>query len=79
MEGTSEELQEDQAVMTRDAPESSEEARHSRMQLANAPTLAAKAARAAPLGQEDRGQEFPNSPDFSGSDGLQFSGWIAQH
>jgi len=48
------------------------------MQLANALTLAARAAPAAPQAPEDRGQKFPDSPDFSGSDRTQLRGWIAQ-
>ena len=49
-----------------------------RTQLANALTLAAGAAPAAPQAPEDRGQKFPDSPDFSGPDRTQMRGWIAQ-
>jgi len=40
--------------------------------------LAARAAPAAPQAPEDRGQKFPDSPDYSGSDQTQLRGWIAQ-
>jgi hypothetical protein len=76
--GTSEELQQELDDMTRDARQSGEEVRGSRIQLANALTLAARAAPAAPQAPEDRGQKFPGSPDFSGSDRTQLRGWIAQ-
>jgi len=48
------------------------------MQLANALKLAARVAPVAPQTLEDRGQKFPDSPDFSESDRTQLSGWIAQ-
>jgi len=76
--GTSEDLQQELDDMTRDARQSGEEVRGLRTQLANALTLAARAAPAAPQVPEDRGQKFPNSPDFSGSDRTQLRGWIAQ-
>jgi len=40
--------------------------------------LAARAAQAAPRAPENRGQKFPDSPDFSGLDRTQLRGWIAQ-
>jgi hypothetical protein len=64
--------------MTRDARQSGEEVRGLRTQLANALTLAALAAPAAPQAPEGRGQKFPDSPDFSGSDRTQLGVWIAQ-
>jgi len=76
--GTDEELWGELAVMTWDAQQSGEEVCGSRTQLVNALTLAARAALAAPHALEDRGQKFPNSPDFSGSDRIQLRGWIAQ-
>jgi hypothetical protein len=53
--GTSVELQQELDDMTRDARQSREEVHGLRMQLANALTLAAIAAQAAPQAQEDRG------------------------
>jgi hypothetical protein len=76
--GTNEDLQQELDDMTRDARQSGEEVRGLRTQLANALTLAARAAPAAPQAPEDRGQKFPDSPDFSGSDRTQLRGWIAQ-
>jgi hypothetical protein len=64
--GTNEDLQQELDDMTRDARQSGEEVRGLRTQLANALTLAARAAPAAPQAPEDRGQKFPDSPDFSG-------------
>src|SRR5882757_755298 len=75
---TNEEIQQELDDMTRDARQSGEEVRDLRTQLANALTLAARAAPAAPQAPEDRGQKFPDSPDFSGSDRTQLRGWIAQ-
>jgi len=70
-------LQQELDDITRDARQSREEVRGLRTQLANALTLAARAAPAAPQAPEDRGQKFPDSPDFSGSDRTQLRGWIA--
>jgi len=64
--------------MTQDAWQSGEKVRGLRMQLANTLRLAARAAPAAPQTLEDRGQKFPDSPDFSGLDRTQLRGWIAQ-
>jgi hypothetical protein len=64
--------------MTQDAQQSGEEIRSVRTQLANASTLAARAAQAAPQALEDKGQKFPDSPDCSGSDRTQLRDWIAQ-
>jgi transcriptional regulator with PAS, ATPase and Fis domain len=66
--GTDEELRQVQADMTQDARQSGEEVRGLRTQFANALMLAARAAPATPLAPEDRGQKFPYSLDFSGSD-----------
>jgi len=76
--GTSEELQQELDDMTRDARQSGEEVHGLRTQLANALTLAAREAPTAPQAPEDRGQKFPDSPDFSGTDRTQLRGWIAQ-
>jgi len=76
--GTDEDLRRELDDMTRDAREASEEGRNLRMQLANALSLAARVAPPAPHQTEDRGQKFPDSPDFSGSDRTQLRGWIAQ-
>jgi len=76
--GTNEDLQQELDDMTRDARQSGEEVRSLRTQLANALLLAARAAPAAPQAPEDRGQKFPDSPDFPGSDRTQLRGWIAQ-
>jgi len=76
--GTNEDLRQELEDMTRDARQSGEEVRCLRTQLANALTLAARVAPAAPQAPEDRGQKFPDSPDFSGSDQTQLRGWIAQ-
>jgi uncharacterized coiled-coil DUF342 family protein len=65
--GTDEDLRRELDDMTRDAREASEESRNLRTQLANALSLAVRAAPPAPQQQEDRGQKFPDSPDFSGT------------
>jgi len=75
--GTDEDLRRELDDMTRDACEASEESRNLRTQLANGLSLAARAAPPAPHQPEDRGQKFPDSPDFSGSDRTQLRGWIA--
>jgi hypothetical protein len=76
--GTNDDLQQELDNMTRDPRQSGEEVRGLRTQLANALMLAARAAPAAPQAPEARGQKFPDSPDFSGSDRTQLRGWIAQ-
>jgi len=76
--GTNENLQQELDDMTQDARQSGEEVRDLRTQLANALMLAVRAAPAAPQAPEDKGQKFPDSPDFSGSDRTQLRGWIAQ-
>jgi hypothetical protein len=76
--GTEYDLRRELDDMTRDAGEASEESRNLRTQLANALSLAARAAPPAPQQPEDRGQKFPDSPDFSGADRTQLRGWIAQ-
>jgi hypothetical protein len=64
--------------MTQDEQELGEEVHSLRMQLANALTLTARAAPAAPQAGEDKGQKFPDSLDISESDRTQLRGWIAQ-
>jgi len=76
--GTDEDLRRELDDMTRDAREASKEGRSLRTQLANALSLVARVAPPAPPQPEDRGQKFPDSPDFSGSDRTQLRGWIAQ-
>jgi len=76
--GTNEDLRRELGDMTRDAREASEEGRKLRAQLANALSLAARVAPPAPPQPEDRGQKFPDSTDFSGSDRTQLRGWVAQ-
>ena len=78
MLGTDEDLRQELDAMTQDARQSGEEVRALRTQLANALSLAARAASTPPLQSEDRRQKFPDSPDFSGMDQIQFRGWIAQ-
>jgi hypothetical protein len=75
--GTDEDLRQDLADMTQDAQQSGEEACSLRTHLTNPLMLAARTAPAAPQGLEDRGQKFPDSPDFSGSDRTQLRCWIA--
>jgi len=72
--GTNEDLQQELDDMTRDARQSGEEVRGLRTQLANALRLAARAALSAPQAPEDKGQKFPDSTDFSGSDRTQLRG-----
>jgi hypothetical protein len=76
--GTDEHVRRELDDMTRDARESSEENRNLRTQFANALSLAARVAPPAPQPEGDRGQKFPDSPHFSGSDRTQMRGWIAQ-
>jgi hypothetical protein len=76
--GTDEDLRRELGDMTRDAHKSSAESRNLRTQLANTLSLAAWAAPPAPHQQGNRGQKFPDSPDFSGLDRTQLRGWIAQ-
>jgi hypothetical protein len=66
--GTDEELRKALHDMTRDAGQSGEEVGGLRTQLVNALTLVARVAPAAPQPPEDRGQNFPDSLDFSGFD-----------
>ena len=75
---TDEELRQELADITQDAQQSGEDACSLRTQLVNALTLVARAAPATSQAPADRGQKFPNSPDFSRLDRTQFSGWIAQ-
>ena len=70
--GSSEELQADLAAITQNAQESREEVWTIQIQLANALTLAARAAPAAPQSLEDKGQKFPDSLNFSGLDRTWF-------
>jgi hypothetical protein len=78
VEGTDDDTRQELDDMTGDAREANAEAVSLRTQLANALSLAIWAAPAPPQGQEDRGEKFPDSPDFSGSDRTQLRGWIAQ-
>jgi len=78
VEGTDDDIRQDLDDMTWDAREGNAEAVSLRTQLANALSLALWAGPIPPQGQEDRGQKFPDSPDFSGSDRTQLRGWIAQ-
>jgi len=71
-------LQQELDEMTWNARQSGEEVRALRMQLANALSLASRAAPAPPHQLQDWGQKFPNSPDISGFDRTQWRGWIAQ-
>ena len=66
--GTDQDLRRELDEITRCAREVSEEGRNLRTELANALSLAARVAPPAPHQPEDRGQKFPDSPDFSGSD-----------
>jgi hypothetical protein len=73
-EETDENLRRELDNMTRDAREASTEAPSLRTQLANVQSLAAPAAPTPPQSLQERGQKFPNSPDFSGSDWTQLRG-----
>jgi hypothetical protein len=64
--------------MTQDAREASDESRTLRTQLVNVLSLATWVAPIPPQQFENRGQKFPDYPDFSGSDRTQLRGWIAQ-
>jgi hypothetical protein len=68
----------DLGAMTRDVREATEKAQNLRTQLAHALSIAAPAAPAAPQQHEKKGQKFPDSPDFSGSNCTQSIDWIAQ-
>jgi hypothetical protein len=76
--GPIEELQQEQDDMTRDARQSADNVRGMRMNLGNCLTLATRSTPAASQALEYRGHKFPNCPDFSGSDGSGWNGWIAQ-
>ena len=76
--GTDEDLRQELDDMARDTRHSGEEVRALRMQVANALSSAARVAPNPPQQPEDRGEKFPDSPDFSGSDQGQLRGWIAQ-
>jgi small-conductance mechanosensitive channel len=76
--GTEDDLRQELDDMTRDARSASTAAASLRTQLANALSLAARVAPIPHQQQEDRGQKFPDSPDFSGSDRTQLRGCIAQ-
>jgi hypothetical protein len=75
---TDQDLRQELADMTQDAPQSGEEVHRLRMQLANALMLATRAAPAAPQAPEDRGQKIPDSSDLSESERTKLTGWIAQ-
>jgi len=76
--GTDEDLRKELDDMTGDDRQSGEEVRALRTRLGNALSFAARVAPTPPQQPEDRGQKFPDSPDFSGSDRAQLRGWIAQ-
>jgi hypothetical protein len=76
--GLDEDLKRELEEMTRDARAASEVSPILMTQLANVLSLAIGAAPPAPQQQEDRGQKFPDSPDFSGSHRTQLRGSIAQ-
>jgi len=75
---TDEEFRQELADMTQDVQLYGEEVRGLRTQLANALTLAARAALPTPQTTEDTGQKFPHSPDYSGLKQTQLSPRIAQ-
>ena len=75
---TNEDLRHELEDMTQDLQQSGEEVRSLRMQLEKALTQAARAALAVTQAPEDRGQRFPDSSDFSGSDRTQLRSWVAQ-
>jgi len=64
--GTNEDLQQELDDMTRDARQSGEEVRDLRTQLANALTLAARAAPAAPQTRKTEVRNFPTPRTFQG-------------
>lgn len=64
--------------MSQDTQQAGEEVRGLRMRLANALTLAARAALDALLAPEDRGQKFPDFTDNSRSHRTLMPGWIVQ-
>jgi len=66
VEGTNEQLRDTKLAVTQDAQQSGEEVWGLRVQLANALTLAARAAPAAPQALEDWSQKYPDSPDIVG-------------
>jgi hypothetical protein len=75
--GTDEEIRQELDEITRDAQVASAEASSLRTQIANALSLAARLAPTPPQGPEERGQKFPDSPDFSGLARTQSRGWTA--
>jgi hypothetical protein len=77
-EGTDDEIRRELEAMMRDAQEASIENASLRTQLANVLFLASRVALIPPQGQQERGQKFPDSPDFSRLDRSLFRGWIAQ-
>jgi hypothetical protein len=74
VEGTVDKIRQELDDITRDAREANAKALNLRTQLANALSIAVRAALTPPQGQVDRGQKFPDSPDFSGLDGTQLRG-----
>jgi hypothetical protein len=75
--GLDEQLRQELVDMTQDVQKSGEEARSLRTQLANALTVAARAAPTAPQAPEDRGKKFLDSTDLSGLVRTRLKGWIA--
>jgi len=76
--GTDEDLLQELDNITRDSRQLGDEVRALRTQSANAQSLAPLEAATPPHQPEGRGQKFPDSSDFSGSDRAQLRGWIAQ-
>jgi hypothetical protein len=77
-EGTDDEIRRELDDMTMDPHEVSIENASLRTQLANVLSLASRVAPTPPQGQEEWGQKFPHSPDFSSSDRSLLRGWITQ-
>jgi hypothetical protein len=76
--GTDEDLRKKSTEMTQDAQQFGDQVRSLSTQFANALTLAARVATAAPQAPEGRGQNFPDSPACSGSGQTQLRGWTDQ-
>jgi hypothetical protein len=76
--GTDEKIRRELEDMTRDAWKASTGNASLRTQLASVLSLASWVVPIPPQGQEERGQKFPDSPDFSGSDRSLLRGSIAR-
>jgi hypothetical protein len=77
-DGTDDEIRRELEDMRRDAQEVSIENASLRTQLVNVLSLASRVAPTPPQGQEERGQKFQDSPDFSGWNRSLLRCWIAQ-